>query len=469
MLLEPDPRWLPAHWTNPGTQVDTRDGEKCIALADYAFSTQPTPLRLDDWQKFVIRLALARDATTGHRLYRQLLVSVGRQNGKSLLATALVLYGMLSRGDANVVGIASNTEQANIVYRRVLTTVLNNDSLKKRFTRLTETRALATTTGGMYKVLPSKGAALQGHTMSMVIADEVHLMKSDVYNATVIGAGQVPDSLVFSITTAGDEESHLLLDLYAKLREGTDGFGGIIWEADDTAAVNDLTQLKKANPALAEGRMNPAQVLQEVAMLPEPEARRYRLNRFIATEHAWLPYSAWSNLPRLSVDEQPTNPILVIDRTPDWSAATVAIAWKTHDTIYTDIVASLVNPDLQALIDLTTTISHNVPHTKIHMDALALGELQQALSLRGIRAERLSKRDHLQATSVTYQKIMEGKVTHAHHPMVAWQLARVTTKNVGDAYRLTRPNTSVEIDAATATVLAIYLAEVQQDIPTQVF
>ena len=449
--------------------MDTSDGERCIALAEYAFSTQPTPMTLDDWQKFIIRLALARDLATGHRLYRQFLVSVGRQNGKSTLATALVLYGMLSRKDANVVGIASNTEQANIVYRRVLSTILNNDSLKTRFTRLTETRALATTSGGLYKVLPSKGAALQGHTMSMVIADEVHLMKSDVYNATVIGAGQVPDSLVFSITTAGDEESHLLLDLYAKLREGTDGFGGVIWEADDAATASDIDQLKKANPALAEGRMNPAQVLQEVAMLPEPEARRYRLNRFIATENAWLPHAAWSTLPRLSPDEAPTNAILVVDRTPDWSAATIAIAWKTGETIYTDIVASLTNPDLAALVDLLTRISQQVPHTSIYMDGLALGELQQALALRGIRAERLAKRDHLQATAVTYQKIIDTKVTHAHHPMVAWQLARVTTKNVGDAYRLTRPNTSVEIDAATATVLAIYLAEVQQNIPTQVF
>jgi phage terminase large subunit-like protein len=305
--------------------------------------------------------------------------------------------------------------------------------------------------------------------MSMVIADEVHLMKSDVYNATVIGAGQVQDSLVFSITTAGDEDSHLLLDLYAKLRENTEGFGGIVWEADEKASVGDLEQLKKANPALAEGRMRAAQVLQEVAMLPEPEARRYRLNRFIATENNWLPYSAWSDLPRLTADDEATNAVLVIDRTPEWSAATVCVAWKVGESIYTDVVASLVNPDLQALTNLMTRVCGNVPHTKVYMDGLSLGELHQALKLRGLQAEKLSKRDHLQAAAIAYQKVLEGRVVHAHHQMVAWQLGRVTTKNTGDAYRLTRPNVTVEIDAATATVLSIYLAEVQQEIPTQVF
>ena len=53
--------------------------------------------------------------------------------------------------------------------------------------------------------------------------------------------------------------------------------------------------------------------------------------------------------------------------------------------------------------------------------------------------------------------------------MVGWQLARTITKNVGDAYRLTRANVTVEIDAAIASVLAIYLAEITEPIPTQVF
>lgn len=468
MRLTPDPRWQPAHWTDPLADVDTSEGDLCIDIAELAFATQPTPMALDDWQKFVIRLALARSKETGERLYRQFLVSVGRQNGKSTLASAFVLWGMLTRGDANVVGIASTAEQANIVYRRVLNIVLNNPSLKKRFTKLTETRALATPSGGIYKVLPSKGAALQGHTMSLVIADEVHLMNSDVYNAVVIGAGQVHDSLVFSITTAGNEESALLLDLYAKLRDGTEGFGGIIWEADEGARVDDLDQLKKANPALAEGRMKASQILQEVAMLPEPEARRYRLNRFIAAENAWLPHGKWSWLPRLN-DEQPTNPILVVDRTPDWSAATVCIAWKQDDMIYTDVVASIVKPDLQKLLDLMTQVCGQVPHTNVYLDGLSLGELSDALKLRGIRSERLVRRDIVQSASIAYQKIIEGKVTHGHHQMVEWQLARTITKNVGEAYRLTRANVTVEIDAAMATVLSVYLADVQQEMPAQVF
>lgn len=470
-FLSPHESWKPAFWSDPGVEVDTRDGDLAIAIAELAFSTQPRQpdqpvMVLDEWQKFIIRLALARDAKTGKRLYRQFLVSVGRQNGKSTLATAFVLWALLTRADSNVIGLASNAEQANIVYRRVLNIIRNSPSLSKRFTRLTETRALGTESGALYKVLPSKGAALQGHTVSLAIADEVHLMASDVYNAILIGAGQVPDSLLFSITTAGDENSALLLDLYAKLQEGTPGFGGIIWEADEGARVDDLAQLAKANPALAEGRMSPEQVLQEVSVLPEPEARRYRLNRFIAAENAWLPNYAWSSLPR--VDGSPTNPVIVIDRTPDWSAATIAVAWKTGEQINAQVVASVTNPDLAKLTDLTAYVLGVIPGTP-WMDGNYLIDLYDALKLRGYSPQKLVYRDAYNAPAVAYQKIMEGKVSHDHLPLVSWQLARTISKAKGDAYRLTRHNGTVEIDAAIAIVNAIYLAEIQQEMPLQMF
>ncbi len=464
MRLDPKPEWTPALWTDPG-DVDTTDGDLCIAIAELAFASQPTPIVLDEWQKWVIRLALARDSE-GKRLYRQFLVSVGRQNGKSTLATALVLYGMLTRADANVVGIASNADQANIVYGGTLRTILNSPSLKKRFKRTTETRSLVTHAGARYKVLPSKESALQGHSMSLVIADEIHLMKQGVFNAVVIGAGQVQDSLLFGITTAGDEESTLLLDLYAKLNVGSPGLGGVIWEADEDARVDDLEQLKKANPALAEGRMDPEQVLAEVAIIEESKARRYRLNRFIAAENSWLTPGKWARLPQ--IDTSPVNPVIVVDRTPEWSAATISLAWKIGDQINTDLVYSIVKPDLQSLTDLTIKTLQAVPGTA-YMDALALGDLHEALRIRGYRAEKLTKRDAFNAPAVAFQKITEGKVAHAHHPLVEWQLARTITKNVGDSYRLIRANQTVEIDAAHATVTSIYLAEIQQEIPMQIF
>ena len=466
MLLRPDPAWTPAFWTDPG-EIDTRDGDLCIQIADIAFATQPTPMRLDDWQRFIIRLALARDPETGKRLYRQVLVSLGRQNGKSTLAVALVLWGLLTRADANVVGIASNVEQANIVYRRALSIINNSPSLKKRFNRMTETRSLGTKEGAVYKVLPSKEGALQGHSMSLVIPDEVHLLSSGAYNATVIGAGQVPDSLVFSITTAGDDSSTLLLDLYARLRDGTPGFGGAIWEADEGARVDDLEQLKKANPALAEGRMDPEQVLQEVGMMPDAEARRYRLNRFIAAENAWLPLGKWAALPTLT-DFTARNPVLVLDRTPDWSGATITVAWQHDDMIYTDVVASVVKPEVRTLVDLCAHVYRrfNVP---IHMDGLALADVADALKLKGVRTERLSRNDAYTAPAIAYQKIIDGKVTHAHHGIVGQQLNHTIAKSVGDSYRLTRPNTATEVDAALATVMSIYLAETQPEVPIQVF
>ncbi len=468
MRLQPSEIWTPARWTDPDIELDLSDGDLCIKIANLAFSTLPTPICLDEWQCFVIRLALSRDKATGERLYSQFLVSLGRQNGKSTLATALVLYDLITRADANVIGIASSRDQADLVYRMARNVINHNGHLKKRFLKTNEIRGLHTVSGGRYSMMPSKNAALQGHTITLGLIDEVHLLKSDLYQAMVLGAGQPKDALVFCITTAGDEDSTLLLDLYDLIDQAAEGFGGCIWEADEGASVSDLEQLKKANPGLAEGRMNPKKVLQEVSVIPEPEARRYRLNRFIAAENAWLPINAWSKLPRLG-DEQPLSPVLVLDKTPDWSAATITINWKHQERLYTDVVASLVNPKLQDLVDLCEQVTDQLAYDTLYMDTQGLGECADILKGKGLAVEKYVYRDVLNAPAAVYPKIIEGLVTHGHQPMVEYQLARTKTKEVGEARKLIRLNPSVEIDASISTVMGLYFAEIQQDIPLQIF
>jgi len=469
MTNVPDPIWTPAFYTdNDGIEWDYSEGHKAIEVANYSFATLPTPIKLDKFQEFIIREALARHPETGERRFRQYVVSLGRQNGKSVLAVALSLWFMLSREDPNVFCLASNREQAGIVYSRLNLAIQNNPSLSKRFLKTTETRGLQTLSGGYFRSAPSKGAALQGHSLTGVICDELHIMEESVWDAVVIGAGQQKDSLVFGITTAGSEESTLLKRLYEQGLVGTRGFGFALWEADEGASVGDIEQLKKANPALAEGRMDPETALQEVSMLPVSDAMRYRLNRFIATENAWLPMNAWEVLPRLTDDDIPNNPILVVDRTPDWAAATVAIAWKKDDLIYTDIVASIVKPDIKKLTELISTVASQNSFIAIYLDGLSLGELCDSLNLRGIKSEKLFKRDIINAGPTAYQKIVEGKVVHGHHQMVAQQLSRTITKSIGEAYKLTRPNATVEIDASLASIYSLYIAENMNEIPIQV-
>lgn len=461
--------WLPTLSTSVDPEaVRAGDGRLAIDLANFAMGPEKS---LDPWQEWILLQVLAKDPVTKRPLFSQAVCSLARQNGKTELATAMVLYGMLSRLDANVFSLASNLEQARIAYNRVLTTILSNRELRKRFKRATETRGIVTADGrGRYTCQPSKGTALQGHSVSMVICDELHITSPDVWNAMVIGAGQVRDSLLFGITTAGSEDSSLLLDLYGQGKAGAPGMFFALWEAPTHSKVDDLDALRAANPALACGRMSEAQILKEVALLPEVDAIRYRLNRFVASENTWLPPSAWSQCPRLDDLQDRRNIVLSVDRTPDWSAATIAAAWKQENgLIATDLIASVVRPDLDGLADLVVEVARQVPHRKVVLDGHALAELDVRLKQRGLQTQKLTLRDWIIASSICYSKITEGEVAHPHHPLLDLQMPRAIRKETGDRWRVVRSSVAVEIDAVMATIGAVYAAEVERTDDVQIF
>jgi hypothetical protein len=166
---------LPTLYTEPLSKDFKTDGDKLIEFAEIAWKSPENPdgLQLDEWQKWLLRAILERypddnPMYPGRLRYRQVVISVGRQNGKSLIAAMLGLYGLLLHEiGPQCISLASSTDQANIVYNRVLYVINSNQFLKKRFKRATETRGIVTADGGgRYDVKAAKEAALQGIPIS---------------------------------------------------------------------------------------------------------------------------------------------------------------------------------------------------------------------------------------------------------------------------------------------------------------
>jgi len=459
---------MPVFSTAEVEGADYSHGDKCIAIANLAFGSLPTPFQLDEWQKWLLRQILQR--VDGRYRFRSYVVSLGRQNGKSTIAVALSLWFMLSRGDANVFCLASNREQAGIVYQRLLQAVLNNEHLNARFQKTSETRGLATKTGGMFKSAPSKGASLQGHSLTGVIADELHIMKPDVWDSIIIGAGQQKDSLVVGITTAGSSDSELLIRLYEQGKAGTPGMGFALWEAPEGAEVNDVEALKKANPAFAEGRMDADQVLSEVAMLPKADAIRYRLNRFIDQDNAWIDIDNFITLPRLDLKDIPKDVVLCVDRTPEWSGATITASWVDGNEVKTDILMSIVEPTFEKLSDAIRETALQVSHSKIVMDGYSLGDLGDNLKKMGFQVAIHTKKDAINACGLIRKTIMDKTLVHPYNEILVSQMRRASVKEVNEGeYRIVRTSDDVQLDAVMATVMGCYQALVDADAEAQGF
>ena len=78
------------------------------------------PFILTDWQRDeIIRPLFGTVNEDGTRQYRTAYLEVGRKNGKSELASGIVLYLLCADGEqgAQVYGAAVDREQATLVYR----------------------------------------------------------------------------------------------------------------------------------------------------------------------------------------------------------------------------------------------------------------------------------------------------------------------------------------------------------------
>lgn len=473
---------LPARFTAPLSDDFITDGDRLIDLARIAWVTPESDgaVELDEWQKWLVRRILERypadhPVYPGELRFRQVLVSLGRQNGKSVIGGLLALDSLLfQKGD--VASIASSYDQATIIYNRVKLVIDRHDWLKKRFKRTTETRGIAKLDGsGNYKVSPAKEGALQGKPFVRVILDEGHLAKRGIWTAATKGTSAMDDALVLMITTAGDQTSETLLDLYKSADKAINGdptlerFGAFIWEAPANAPIDDPNAIMAANPAVACGRVPLERVLSDIATQPEHEVRRYTLNQFISGVTAsWLP----NNLFRAASGHGIANiagSVLAVDIAHNWEHATIAAANTNGELQETELVASFVQPSEQRLFDELVRLCKQHSIRAVAMDSDMLSNLAKRLKAAGITVWSLWTREVAAACSSTYALFTSGKVRHNNDPLLVAQMPNGVTKYSGEKWLISRRESYGDIDALMATVFALYVSTRSQNVGVGVF
>lgn len=469
--------WQPSVATQPLTDDFITDGDKLLKVIDLAWrSPEQKEFQLDEWQRDLIRRVLERYPDNhpkypGQLRYRQVIVSMGRQNGKSVLGAVFALYGLLLHGPGpEVVSVASSVQQANIIYDRVKYVVANNPALAKRF-KVTGTRGIRSrveSKPGTYFVKAGAENSLQGVTISMCLFDEVHICKPETWNAVVFGTSARRDGMVLGITTAGDENSELLKRLYETGRQSAaqaddydERFGFFLWEAPDHLDVTDPQALIAANPSIACGRMDVDQEINAIRNMPENQARRYRLNQFVSSETAWLPLSKWNALEVGSLPHY-NDVVFAVDRTENWGAATITAAVKHEGIVYTKVIASMPNPSIEWLEAVCADLANRYSYLSFVMEQSTLKDLSTRLRERGIKTEYLTQSQIMNASATVYALINEQRVCHGGDDLLKVQVPRGVSKNYGEGWRISRRDSVGDVDALLATVMGIYAVEVMK-------
>ena len=459
--------WPPVRYTPPLTDefpsvfLRFRDVFRIVWQASRGYT-------LDPWQESLLEAITEIDPATGRLRHRQVLVLYARQNGKSEVAAALALLWLIWKRQALVIGIASSVEQARIIYSRTMQ-IINGSALSRRFSRTTETRGIQTVTGGRYELKAAKSAALQGLPVDAGLVDEIHLLPTNLWSDLVSGTGGRPDTMVVGISTQGDEDSELLLHLMDLVEK--DLLPHFIWESPTDEVPEDDEELGRwllpANPALACGRLDLATVVKDVRTLPVPDILRYRGNRPVkGSEHSALDLRKWQACS--GVLTAPHDVIFAVDRTPDWSAATITANWRSEGVIYTQIVASLVRPTQDRLLALCVDLQARHTPVGFALDGYSLGALGKALKGRGCTIYKATGAEVVASCSLIYAKTVQKRLVHAGDPLLTVQVPHTRRKNVGEGWRIVRaPGT--QIDAVMATALGVYFTETVEDVGMQLF
>ena len=477
----------PAIQTLPLSEDFKSEGDWLLPIVELAWRSADDPeFKLDVWQSELIRRILEvypdGHEREGQLRFRQVVVSMGRQNGKSVIGAILGLYGLLRAPGQSVIGIASSAEQARILYDRTMLVIRRNKSLADRFAKLTDTRGIRAHDGGKYEIKAAKSSALQGIPINVGLADELHIMPQALWSDMVNGTSSKNNGIVIGITTAGDENSELLKALYEVGMKAAGGdpqferFGFFVWEAPDARVPDDDAELaeylKAANPALQAGRIDMSTVLSDVRAMPPSDVIRYRLNRFVAAQSQFITPLMWQKCARPYGEHivlDGARPIFAIDRTPDWGHAVIAVAIKNQQGLTeTELVASIVKPNLEQLVAICTELMKHSPQTFI-VDGYGLKDLATELKRRGMPVSIATQGDVIGASALTYSKIAREEIRHSSDPLLSVQFPRTVRKNIGDQFRISRKDSSVEIDGVMATLLAIYGAETRIEQSLQVF
>lgn len=472
--------WPPARYSAPLSEDFPSDGVWLLKIVDLCWRNDDgSKMVLDQWQRslilHILELYPEGHPKAGQLRYRECFVSVARQNGKSVIGAILAMYGLLREKGALVIGLASNADQANIIYRRVLEIIRADPRLAKRFMKASETRGIVSKDNSLYQVKASKSGAVQGLATSLGIIDELHITSPALWSDLVNGTAAKPRGLVFGITTAGDEESELLIRLYKVAEDAPERFGYFIWESLE-ASVPDEDELlgqyiMQANPSVAEGRRPLSDEIAAVRTQPKSDVIHYRLNRFVASLNPYMPSDKWVAAEAGGEYIFPTSGqmIFIIDQTPDDGFASIVQQRRAANGVtHSRLVASVPNPTFEQLLRLVERLWQFAPDLFV-ADGYKLRPLMQELRKRGYPVHIGTAADAVNSASLLYAKVLQRTFIHAGDELVNMQMTRSVRKNKGDVYRIDRANSSTEIDAVLATALGALVIETVQELGPQIF
>ena len=433
---------------------------------------------LDPWQRWLV-IHAGELAESGLPRFRQVLVLVARQNGKTEVLVVLGLYWLFIENVGLVQGTSTNLEYARESWEKAVSLAEREPSLareipKNGIRRANGQETLTVKGGGRYKIAASDRKGGRSRTIDRLIMDELREHHDwSAYSAAVPATSAVPDAQVWMITNAGDDRSVVLNSLREQALKGVDPRLGIFeWSGPDGAEATDVQALAAANPNLGRRinldalmgdavRAQAAGGEQLTSFLTEHQCRHVPMLNPAVDSEAW-----GACLDHGGLEGVRDKLALCFDISIDGLHATLYAAGQLADgRVRVDPVAAWSGRDAAAQLrrDLQTTLLEVKPKVLGWFPGGPAAALAAELEERpgwppeGVLIEEIRGGDVTAVCMGFAEQVVSRQIAHSGDPLLDAHIAGAEKLAQGDSWRFTRRGAS-HVDAVYAAAGAVHLA-----------
>lgn len=480
--LDPKASWRPAFYTPRKNKLT--DGDEIIDFALEHFMVLKgfragQSLEFTDWQKWLLR-SLYERRENGRLRYRRALIGLPRKQGKSLLGSAIAVYGLVAgEAGAEIYAVAGDRQQARIIFGEAKQQVLNSPILSKECNVYRDAIEMPRF-GSIFRVLSSEFRGQAGLNPSLVLFDELwNQQSSDLYDQMTLGSGARLEPLVVSITTAGYDLDSLCGQLYqygksvAAGEIEDDAFGFWWWEAKQDCKITDRRQWAISNPNVAEGLLDPEDLFTATKQTSEMAFRRWRLNQWVRSQESWLPVGAWEQCVSEVEFDRGTPMFVGIDMALKHDSIAIVCAQKDPEGRF-GVRAKIWQPSDEGVDVADVEAYLRQLHRDFNVVEFAYDPAYFQRSAEILADDGLPMVEYPQtgsrmipACGNAYELIVSAKVTHDGSPMFTDQVLSAAQRMTENGWRLSKGKSKRKIDACIAMVMALDRANSRPRVGTE--
>lgn len=261
-------------------------------------------LKLELWQKATISVIFGIVDEDGLRHFREIVIVVGRKNGKTLFAAAIIAYCLYLDGEygAKIFCVAPKLDQADLVYSSFWQTTQMEPELKALIRRRKGDYYVESTNSSVKKIAFNAKKS-DGFNPQLTICDEFSSWPGDQglkqYEVMKSALGARKQPLIISISTSGYVNEGIYDELIKRSTRFLLGdsrerrLAPFLYMIDDVHKWNDINELRKSNPNLGVS-VSVDYMLEEIAVAEGSLSKKAEfLTKYCnikqSSSQAWLP------------------------------------------------------------------------------------------------------------------------------------------------------------------------------------